>query len=184
MSELTTVNAIEKFRTAMTAGIESIAIACQIYVDQIDHDPSVKERFKAAMPEVPVHAWRTFERVGRGTLDRRLMFGGGNAQAELRRLNTSDQKEALDKGVKLLTKSGDSLIVKVENLTAAQKTQVFTKDKVRDMAAQRAWREDRQHSIVVENEAPKYEVKNGRLEVYRPCKLSKQELAVILAEVV
>jgi hypothetical protein len=181
---MTTARSIKAFRDAMNKGISLIADAARIYVEAIDKEPEAKAKFIEACPDVPRHAWRSFEQIGRGLIDQRLLYGGGNAQAELRRLPVSTQKEVLDKGVKLLTKRGDHMMVKVENLTTAQKAQVFDKHNVRDLAAQRSWQEDRQRSIVVENETPAYEVKGGRLVVFKPCKISKQELAIILSEVV
>jgi hypothetical protein len=181
---MTTTRSIKAFREKMKLGISLVADASRIYVDAIDKEPGAKAKFMAACPDVPRLAWRGFEQVGRGLIDQRLLYGGGNAQAELRRLPVSTQKEVLDKGVKLLTKRGDHMMVKVENLTTAQKAQVFDKHSVRDLAAQRAWQEDRQRSIVVENETPAYEVKRGRLVIYKACQISKQELAHLLTEVV
>lgn len=185
MSELTTVNAIEKFRAAMTAGIESIAEAANIYTKTIDNDPASKKLFHSKCPDIPKWAWIRFERIGRGQLDKRLLFGGGKAQGYLQRLPISDQRNALSNGVEVLTHRNDCLIVKVEDLTVEQREQVFSQDSIRDIPAQKAFVEGgskKKKKETVDN-IPDFEVVGKRLNVYRPCVITKRKLTAILKEI-
>ncbi len=59
----------------------------------------------------------------------------------LQHLPYSEQKKALDGTIDVLTSTGDTLKMRVESMTSEQISQVFARDHIRDLAAQKAWRE-------------------------------------------
>lgn len=128
---------VDKFRTLLAAGLNSIREACEIYVQEIDADPSRKAAFISGCPEVPPGAWAAFEMVGRNAMDYRLLWGGGRAQAKLRRLAKSDQQRLLDSGVEIAVGKSDKRVVPVELLDKDDIDIVFSGNRVRTVDEQR-----------------------------------------------
>lgn len=180
--------AIETFRAAMQAGIDKICEAANIYVAAIDADSSMKDAFAESCPGIPPGAWAGLEAVGRGILDRRLLWGGGRAASYLRRLPVSEQKAALDAGVQMVTAKGDTLRVMPEKMTSAQCHQVFAADHIRDAGEQRAWIESQavEHSQPVAMatlaDALPWEVAGGKLIVRTPMTLTRRDIQRVLRE--
>ena len=57
---------IEEFREALTAGMDGIVRASEIYVDALDDDPRNADKFQSVFADwVPASAWKQFEAVGR-----------------------------------------------------------------------------------------------------------------------
>ena len=77
MSEaVAVISRIEKFKTALTAGIDGIVRASEIYVAALDEDPRNGDKFRDALAEmVPSSAWGQFEAVGRKWMHPRLLMG-------------------------------------------------------------------------------------------------------------
>jgi len=178
---------VKKFREAVERGVNAIEEAAQVYAAALDEHPAAASEFAARCPGIPATAWAGFEAVGRGWVDKRLLWGGGAAQRALKYLPISMQRQALDGGVELLIGSGESLIVNVDNLTADQCRQVFAKDRIRDLGAQRAWVESRNPpaSITPRPAAPFEIVGNGSrrcVRINEPCELQKKDLARLLMD--
>lgn len=185
MNELSiTKRAIDQFRELFATGIEKIHDAAKVYVEAIDADEEAANEFKAAFPGIPHGAWAGFEAVGRGWLDRRLLWGGGNAAGALKRLPLSQQSKSLDRGVEVLAADGSALLVKVEDMTNAQIKQAFASDHLRNLSEQRAWLESKRQK---DTEPPSvempYEVRKGRLVVNEPTTFTRQDIARILWEI-
>lgn len=179
---------IETFRDAMQTGVEKICEAANIYVAAIDGDSAMKNVFMEACPGIPPGAWAGLEAVGRGILDRRLLWGGGRAVSYLRRLPISAQRAALDGGVEMLTAKGEALRVMPEKMTTAQCCQVFAQDHIRDAGEQRAWIEAQavEHAQPVAMaalaDALPWEVAGGKLIVRTPMTLTRRDIQRVLRE--
>jgi len=183
-TEVVSVEAlIEEFKNLVTIGLESIARAAELYVKAIDENPKNHERFATACQHVPASAWSGFEAVGRGWLDYRLLLNGGTATKILRKLPRSQQTAALDNGVEMLINGseGDTLVVKVENLTPKQAKQVFAKDHVRSKGEQRAYLES-QFAPPAKEYRASYEIRRGVLHINAATKLTRKEITRILME--
>ena len=172
---------IEEFKTLIQAGLESIAKASAVYVKAIDENPKNHMRFAESCPLVPASAWSGFEAVGRGWLDYRLLLNGGTANKIMRKLPRSQQTSALDDGVELLIKDGDTLRVQVESLTPKQAKQVFARDHIRSLGEQRAYLESL-YAPTPKEYRPSYTIERGVLHINAATKLTRKEVTRILME--
>jgi hypothetical protein len=182
MTEVVSVeDMIAEFRTLFNQGLENIAKAAVIYVKAIDENPNNHARFASNCPTIPASAWSGFEAVGRGWLDYRLLLTGGSASKALRRLPRSQQSTALDQGVEVLVGSGETLLVRVENLTTVQAKQVFAGDHIRSLGEQRAWLEA-QHAPESKEYKAAYIIRKDVLHINAATTLTRKELTRILME--
>ena len=83
---------IKKFRELFRIGISSLKEAARVYVSALDHDTAAKEIFQAANPEVPLTAWASLEKIGRGQMHEKLFLMCGRIQAALRSLSLSENR--------------------------------------------------------------------------------------------
>lgn len=137
--EITKDSIAEGFSVA-TENIQKIA---EIYVKAIDKDPKFRDYLTDELPAVSGGIWRSLEMVGRGLLDSRIAAGGVPFGHKLRKLTVSEQRQALDGTLPLLTSTGDTLQVKIDALMPKQADQVFASNHIRSLAEQRAWQEDK-----------------------------------------
>jgi len=132
---------MDAFSEALKQGINKIYEACKIYVEAIDNDPMMKDKFiERFYGEIPVSTWSSFENVGRGQLHHKLLFGGGHNKNYIKRLSYSDQELIVNGGsLPLLTASGDTLMVDAREITTDQAKQLFNKGSIRPLDKQRAY---------------------------------------------
>jgi hypothetical protein len=176
---------VRGFAEAFTRAEDSFRAAGKIYADAIaQFGQEAREKFAAACPKIAPTTWRRLEALGNGSLDGRLLTASSMGAAALRRLPAPMQTKALDNGVDVLVGNGDTLRVQVDNLTPEQSRQVFASDHIRDIAAQRAWMETHapQTARPAMVEAPAWKVTGGKVQVSRPCSLTRLDLARMLAE--
>ena len=178
---VTMTKAVEKFRNLLTAGLSSIREACEIYVQEIDSEPSRKAAFISACPEVPPGAWSAFEMVGRNAMDYRLLWGGGKAQAKLRRLAKSDQQRLLDSGVEIAVGKSDKRVVPVELLDKDDIDIVFAGNRVRTVDEQRVViSRIGERSVAVNADNADYYVSGGKLVVLRAVKIPLRTIRMLV----
>lgn len=132
---------IQSFAEYLKQGIEFIQLACNIYVQAITNDPTKKEKFVEAFPEITASGWARFEDVGRGLMYAGFLTTQSHVTFYLKRLPLSDQKTLANGKVCLMLPNGDNLMVDVRTLTPAQAKQVFAYNHVRDLPEQRAYLE-------------------------------------------
>lgn len=177
---------IVRFQQAFAHGIESICEAARIYVEALDKHGFTRDDFAAKVPGIPASAWNGLEAVGRGILDRRLLWGGGRAASYLRRLPPSQQTAALDNGVSIVTAKGESLRVQVETMTKDQCELVFAPDHIRTVGEQRAMIEapKRLEPVALEDcesDGP-YEIRAHKLIINRPLALTVADVKRLLRQ--
>ena len=173
---------IKAFRDAMTEGRDAVARAAQIYVEALDEDPAAHSAFVQGCPGIPASAWSGFEAVGRGWLDKRLLWSEGTQYTAIRRLSRSTQERVLDNGVPILSKDGTELLVRAENMTRQLSSQAFAGDHVRTLGEQRAWQESLPTVKPPRPEGPAYEVKRGKCYILRPTTLTLGDMARAMQE--
>jgi len=172
---------VRGFAEAFTRAEDSFRTAGKIYADAVrEFGQEAREKFAAACPKIAPTTWRRLEALGNGSLDGRLLTAASIGAAALRRLPAPMQTKALDNGVDLLVGSGDTLRVQVDNLTREQSAQVFAIDHIRDASAQRAWMETNATRPATTGAA--WRVSGGKVQVSRPCSLTRLDLARMLAE--
>ena len=173
-----------QFRDLMAFGLKNIVSACRIFVSEID--AGNRDAFIAALPEFPAAAWSRFEAIGRGTMHERLFYmPPGRAVNHIAALPCSEQKRIIENGVEYLTADNDTLIVKIENITPDIAAQVFLPDGgIRSLGAQRAWLESRKNrqAAPAAVDAPRVEIRGGKLVVNGPVTLGKKELLAYLQQ--
>lgn len=174
---------INKFRDGIKQATQKIVEACELYVKIIDKYPECQDQFKKEIPEIPPSAWYSFEAVGRKWIDYRLLWGGGRAGKYLKKLPLSEQRNALDNGIKMLVKidnNWDEIKVKPEKMTIDQVKQAFDRKIIRDIPAQRAYIESNNVDCYNNTQVLPYKIINHKLIIVKPVELSKKEMKQIL----
>lgn len=128
------------------------------------------------------------ERVGRMEVDHRLFMASGVGYRNLEFCNYSEQVHYLDNCIEVALGSGDTLLVKVGDLTPLQCRQVFDYSsdggRVRDLGAQRAWLANEIHmnQEIPEKLADEAEVKGNFLIVTQPGKYPVARIKKLIEE--
>lgn len=177
---------IERFAQLIRVGMEAWIEAGRLVVEWIDRDPKWPEHVIRACPEISEATILAFERLGRGTLHPRLLASNAPGVRRLRGQSIEIQTRFVDAGLPLLVRSGsgwDTLLVSVWDLSRAQASQVFARDRVRTAEEQRAWLEEkRTKEWVAEVVDEPWQVVHGRLVVSRPCEFTASQVARMLEE--
>jgi hypothetical protein len=147
MNEITTIPAwASETIGTITRGFQAIhanALAVsQAYVEAKRKDPRFVAWFNEATGNrINRKIIRWMERIGSGEMDPRFLLNQVPDQHVLRleKYGADEQKRALDEPLPVLTADGSELLVKLENLTPEQVAQVFARDHIRDIPAQKAW---------------------------------------------
>lgn len=172
-------------------GLDAWVKAGEVVVDLLDkHGMSLDEIAAAAQSEmITPHLLGQFERVGRRQVLPKLLVATYAAAAPLQKLPFSEQVRLVAEKVDLVTmRDGkqDVLRVAVSDLTKQQCAQVFDKNGLRSLGAQRAWLEaqvtEAEFTEIKKKAETAWMIKGGKLLVRSGCELSRHELAVILAQ--
>jgi len=127
--------------------VNSYKQVAQAYVYMIAQYPELKKAVIEECKFVPNTMWVRLEALGNGHLHPQLLFNSTAAGAKLARLSVSEQKQAIEGKVDVVTvKNGqtDILKVSVDEMTLLQVKQVFSFGQLRSPSAQRAWIESEQ----------------------------------------
>jgi len=188
----TAQQSIATLTNSLQAGIDAWERAGEEVVRLVDdHGMSLEDICAAANSDiVTVSVLAQFERIGRKQVMPRLLVAEYPAANSLQKLPMSEQQRLLNGSVELVTmKAGktDVLSVAVQDLTRQQCRQVFDRNSVRSLGAQRAWLEAQATeqelvNIKATSQTP-WVVRSGRVLFREGCELSRHELAVILAQV-
>lgn len=183
----TKTTSIESLKSAIEAGIEAWETAGREVVRLVDIDRmSLEEIATAAKSDyITENVLAQFERIGRQQVMPKLLVMDFPASRHLQRMPMSEQQRLLDGSVELLVirdNGTDTLNVRSRDLTKDQCKQVFSKDGVRSLGAQRAFIEDRRKKIPCSTATPSWQIKSGKVIFNSACELTRQELAVILAQ--
>jgi hypothetical protein len=180
-------NRIKEFKDALTAGIDGIVRASEIYVASIDEDPASSDKFRDTFADyIPSSAWANFEAVGRKWMHPRLLMGGmadRKKHAVVKRLPYSVQERIFSgERFKLLTAKGDTLNVDLMEATAEQVEQICGGGAVKSLGEQRAWIEEQSKTITVDPEPMPYVVSNGKVSFRKGVVLTRNEVKRLLQE--
>lgn len=183
----TKTTSIESLKRAIESGIEAWETAGREVVRLLDIDRmSLAEIANAANSDlITENVLAQFERIGRQQVMPKLLVMDFPASRHLQRMPMSEQHRLIDGSVELLVirdNGTDTLNVKSRDLTKDQCKQVFSKNGVRSLGAQRAFIEDRRKKIPCSSSTPSWQIKSGKVIFYSACELTRQELAVILAQ--
>ena len=116
-----------------------------------------------------------FEKIGRGMMDERLIYGGGKGKRFIIKLPLSTQKDLLDNGADLVVADGTVRHIDVIKLESTEQCkQLFDGTKVRSETDQKVYIDH----IQVYEDAPKQAVepwfiKRNEVVVPQPCTLTR-----------
>jgi len=175
-----------------TAGLERWYEASLIVVDLIDEQngEAIEMLKRESNGMFNDRAIAAFERMGRKQLVPQLAYMSGAGPERLAKMPFSVQEKYLGEPIELLIlkddESTDKLKVSVHDLTPKQAAQVFDRDCVRSLPAQRAWLEnERARTVAIAKPVPQfpYRISGRRVTFFEGCTLTAQELARILSQI-
>lgn len=176
---------IEEFKKVFSDGINSVVKASQIYVEAIDEDSSLKQKFISSCEDfIPSSAWSGFEAVGRKWLHPKLLMGGGGKYAgKIKKLAYSDQ-EAIFSGKRfdMFVANGSILKVDIRQIEPSQVDQLLDGGKIRSLQEQKAYIESRKQVLPIEPDLMPYVISGGMVIFKKDVKLNKQDIRRILQE--
>lgn len=132
----------EQFATLQSG----IYAAAQMFVEACTAHPGFEAHFKERFPSINPHRIADYKRIGERSLLPELAENCSAGAAALRRLPVADQRRWLNEPIPVFLQhegQSDTLLVALDDLTYEQARQVFDKDHVRSLGAQRAWLESR-----------------------------------------
>jgi hypothetical protein len=137
-TELSGNDHVQKCLELLINGRNCFVQAAKLYCEHI----APNEELKEAMVDAGIsrEMMRRLEAIGRNRLIPELLDATGN-QRKLLRCSIDDQRKYYKSPIEVLIVGGDVLKVKVEDMTPLQIKQVFAGDRIRNIAAQRAWQE-------------------------------------------
>lgn len=182
MNTITTQdNLITELSSLITQGIECWSKAGEIVVRLIDeHNESIETialRSKYLTEDIVAR----FEQLGRKQLMPELLIASYSAANKIARLPYSQQRSVMEDGVDVLLGNGDTMKIMPENLNPDQVRQVFDKNLVRNIAAQKAYMESVCHESQKKLQSD-YSVKNGKIVINNPCTLTQKDLLRMINE--
>jgi hypothetical protein len=127
-------------------------------------------------------AWRIIDDIACDRIDMRVMLLPATAQRCIAMLPRVTQTEVIDSGLELLTDDGSTIRVRPSELTGDQSRQLFGPSGVRSSSEQAAWLKGFKRNAVAPLIEHAYEVKHGRLSVFRASSFTVSDLHRILAE--
>lgn len=172
---------INQFTEFLTAGLEGLRKAAEIYVTAIDESPTAKQVFRDHFRgTLPTSIWDSLEKVGRRSLHPKLLLGGVPNSQVIRRLPYAQQEKFIDTKatVPLVTPSGRVMKARPIDLKPEQVKVVFDGSRIRDVEEQK---------LVVKSEKPKkkrpqYTIKGGCVYFWHNTVLTKSQLQDLLEE--
>ena len=175
---------IDEVVKLINQGIESWIVAGKLVVKNVEKNPNfidqVCDKYKDISPEILYR----FEQIGRKQLNPRLLLNDSPGVRRLRRLPIEVQEKHAVEPVAVLISEGQTLQIDVRNLTPRQAAQVFNCDRLRSLAEQRAWIEDKkteESTVPAQGNLP-YRIVGKTLIVMQGCKFTVRDLARIMAE--
>lgn len=178
---------ISSLKSAIIAGIDSWTRAGEEVVKLLDSGMSLHDIEAEANCEfINANVLAQFERIGRKQVMPKLLVLDFPASIYLQKLPMSEQIRLVNGEVELLVHDGspnvDTLRVSTANLTKGQCKQVFDKNGVRSLGAQRAWLEDQKKKAPLQSSVPTWRIKGEKVVFSSACEMSRHDLAIILAQ--
>lgn len=174
----------------ITRGIECWSKAGEIVVKLIDDHRMTIPEIAGNSEFLTEDIVARFEQLGRKQILPQLLVADYPAAKHVIKLPYSEQSRAVDAGVELLVMGDEghsTLKVAIGNLTPLQCKQVFAKDAIRSLPAQRAYIEsqktDNEIKNRVFNDEAIWRVTGRKVVFFKPCQMTARELAQIIAEI-
>lgn len=127
-----------EIKTKLAAAATNLAAACNLVVQVIDEFSWTPEDISELIRSDTMIV-RNMERCGRQHLLPELVIGTTTGRRYLAKLSVAEQHKYLTEPLEVMTSSGDTLLISVDNLTPALCRQVFDGPRIRTLPEQRAW---------------------------------------------
>ena len=177
--------AIEEIISLINKGVECWFKAGQLIAKNMDENPDFVDQICDQCKDISPETIYRFEQIGRQQLYPNLLLNDSPGVRRLRRLPYELQKKHATAPVTLLLSGGETLEMDVRNLTPGQAAQVFAGDRLRTIAEQRAWVEDKKSSedaVPASGNLP-YRIVGKTVVVMQSCKFTTGDLARLLAQI-
>ena len=162
--------------SGVARGLEEFCIA---YAGTLQQRPAVKKELIDL--GLSLSLLDRVERCGIGAMDLRLVMASGKPYQMLRLCPLSDQQSVLKDGVEVWDESAkDVRNIPIEQLSSKQTDCVFANGRLRTITEQRTWCEEKSRSVQPVDSNLPFTTRKGSLTIYKPCRISKSELAKIL----
>jgi len=179
---------IAEFSQAVADGMEAWQRAGDIMVELVDADPHVYDYIGQQCPSMTPGMLNTFERIGRGQILPALAMDNSPGSRKLKSLPISLQQRFETEPIPLIVMRNDEpdvLLVKREDMTAAQANQAFRNGRLSTEGEQRAWIEDyKMKSSTAKpagSEAASWEIR-GKVLVVGNVRFSQKQLLSFAAQ--
>lgn len=184
---------IAKFSKLVSDGVKAWTQAGKLLVKIVEDDPEAYDKLVGGDLGLTRAHLAKFEAIGRGQIEPRLLLNGSVGYQRLAKAPVSEQKRALDEGIKLYepTPDGETThrIVRPEDLNPFEASQVFAAGgALRSPEEQRAYlakRESRKKTEASRKEVvdvPDYTIKGGKVTFRSECTLTVSQVATILQQ--
>jgi hypothetical protein len=177
---------ITELAQAIKDGGDAMQRAGNIMVELVDADPHVYDYIVQQCPSMTPGMLNTLERIGRGQILPALAMDNSPGSRKLKSLPISLQQRFETEPIPLIVMRNDEpdvLLVKREDMTAAQANQAFRNGRLSTEGEQRAWIEDfrMKSSTAKPAEAASWEIR-GKVLVVGNVRFSQKQLLSFAAQ--
>jgi hypothetical protein len=179
---------IVELAQAIKDGGDAMQRAGNIMVELVDADPHVYDYITKQCPSMTPGMLNTLERIGRGQIIPALAMDNSPGSRKLKSLPISLQQRFETEPIPLIVMRNDEpdvLLVKREDMTAAQANQAFRNGRLSTEGEQRAWIEDykmkAQTAKPAGSEAASWEIR-GKVLVVGNVRFSQKQLLSFAAQ--
>jgi len=127
---------IEAIRYNLRSAADALMAAGKIYVQELNVDPTFRDRLRKAIPELTAGFLAALEKVGLGALDPRVLYDGCPCPTLVAHLPPSEQRRLIEKTVELADEHGGSQTVWFRDLSPFQARQILSSDGIRSVSEQ------------------------------------------------
>ena len=175
---------IDEIITLINKGVECWFKAGQLIAKNMDENPDFVDEICDKCKDISPETIYRFEQIGRQQLYPNLLLNDSPGVRRLRRLPFDLQKKYATAPVTLLISGGETLEMDVRNLTPGQAAQVFSGDRLRTVAEQRAFLEDKKttEAVVPASGNLPYRIVGKTVVVMQSCRFTTGDLARLLAQ--
>jgi len=177
---------IVELAQAIKDGGDAMQRAGNIMVELVDADPHVYDYIIKQCPSMTPGMLNTLERIGRGQIIPALAMDNSPGSRKLKSLPISLQQRFETEPIPLIVMRNDEpdvLLVKREDITAAQANQAFRNGRLSTEGEQRAWIEDykMKSNTAKPAEAASWEIR-GKVLVVGNVRFSQKQLLSFAAQ--
>jgi len=182
MSDEINKSDVEKFGSLLLGGMDALLQAGELAAEAMKRNPKfvdqVCDKYRDLTPEFV----KRMADVGLKKVRAAWVINTGPGARRIARLPYATQAKHEIEPVELLLDNGETLQVDVRNLTPDQAVQVFADNRIRSIAEQRAYLEDKKSKQAPKQFNEPFRVSGHKLIVMQPCQLTSKQLANILAQ--